>query len=728
MGHNFTKKSSLIQNPLFFAGVLIVVTLILYWQTKDFGFVNYDDNIYVYNNKHIQKELSIENLKWALTASYEASWQPVVWLSYMIGYHFHGLNPGWHHLTNVFFHISNALLLFFLLKQITGALYRSAFIAFLFALHPIHMESVVWITERKDVLCAFFWMLSIWSYLHYLKRPGLLRYTQLFALLSLSLMTKPMPVTLPFTLLLLDFWPLGRVDFKIRKSETLNLEREQECASNFSPHTFIHIISTSIANLFSFIRRNIHLFLEKLPLFIPVILSIIITIMVSKSGGAVPSLKIFPLQIRIENALFSYICYIEKMMWPFNLAVFYPHPGDLPFWKVTASLLLILIISVISIRMIQKRPWLFVGWFWYLGTLVPVIGLIQIGGYAMADRFAYIPFIGIYIIIAWGIPLLFSNFKKKTMISIISISFILIIFLTAWNQIKYWTDSIRLFEHALEVTSNNAIAHNNLGTALRESKKQDKALMHFMKALQIDPKLALTYNNLGMTLAEKGETDKAIYYYTQAIHFDPEFSEAYNNLGIVLFQKNKLKEAIEHFQTAIQRMPDNTDMQHNLSIILQTQKKIDAAIEKIQTRLENITDDPILYYQLGNMYLKKGEDDKAILNYQNALSLKSDFKPALNSLSNAFTNRNDYSKAIFFLEKLIALDPDKNALYYDIACLYAKQNKKNVALEWLTKAIDKGFDNWELIKTDRNLLNIRNSTDYINLEKKASCLEDKDKL
>ena len=702
MIHNYFKKI-IFQKPFLLAALLIIAVLTAYWQTKDFGFVNYDDNIYVYDNKNIQEGITIESLKWAFTASYEASWQPVVWLSYLLDYQLHGMNPGWSHLINVFFHIVNTLLLFFLLKRITGALYRSVIVASLFALHPIHVESVVWITERKDVLCVFFWMLTIWGYIHFLKRPGWLRYAVMFFLLTMSLMTKPMPVTLPFTLLLLDFWPLCRIDFTSAKPAAQL--REKMAGVPFFGRG--GALFATFASLYVFTRRNLHLFFEKLPLFVPVIISSIITIQVSKSGSAIPSLEIFPLRVRIENAVFSYICYLKKMIWPFDLAVFYPHPGNLPFGKVAASLVFILVATIGALAAVHKRPWLFTGWFWYLGTLVPVIGILQIGGYAMADRFAYIPFIGVYIIIAWEFRLLFSHSKLKIYSIMVPIFFLLTLSLITWNQITYWSDSIRLFEHALDVTSRNAIAHNNLGVALRESKKLDEAYAHFLKALQIDPELAITYNYMGIALAAKGETDTAIRCYEEAIRLDPEFSEAYNNLGILLFQKKKLKEAIIHFQTALKKMPDNAEMQHNLSVILQHRQKIDTAIKKIEDDLGEVPDNPIGYIHLGKMYVEKGENDKAILNFQKALALQPEFRPALQALADVYKSRNDYSNAIYFLKELIAIEPSKSGLFYDIACLYARQKKREEAIRWLKVAIDKGHSDFSLIKTDDDLEMLR---------------------
>jgi len=697
--------------------------LLFYHPVLEANFVNWNDDAFVTQNPLV-RSLSLENILAIFKTPVVRIYSPLTILSFAMEYHFFGLDPFIYHLDNLLLHMAVTCMIFIFFLGLGFSLRISCLAALIFGIHPMHVESVAWITERKDVLCAFFWILTIWSYLYYLKRPGLFRYAQLIILLCLSLMTKPMPVTLPFTLLLLDFWPLRRFDVTLIRHE---LKVNKDITIVFSNPLVFSL--SFIKNFYSFIRRNSHLFWEKLPLFIPVLLSSIITIKVSIIGNAVPTLEIFPLHVRIENALFSYIHYIGKMIWPFNLAVFYPHGGDQPFSNVIISSLIIIAVSAISIKTAQKRPWFFFGWFWYLGTLVPVIGLVQIGGYAMADRFAYIPFWGIYIIIAWGIPLLFSNVKSKNkVLAIMSICYFSILFFITCKQITYWKDSITLFEHALKVTRPNAIAHNNLGNALQESGNWNEALSHFMKALQIDPKLSLTYNNLGIALAEKGETDKAIYYYTKAIDLNPEFSEAYNNLGILLFKKNKLKEAIDHFQAALKLMPDNVDFQHNFLIILQNQEQVNAAIEKIQTRLKSKPNDPLLHYQLGNMYEKKGEDEKAILSYRNALSVKSDFKPAINSIFMIYKNRKEYPAAIFFLEKLINLEPENNGLYYDIACLYAKQNKQQEAMEWLTKAVEMGFNNWEMIKTERELIHIIKSSDYQKLLEKVTCHEDKDKL
>ena len=419
---------------------LIIAILIPYRQAINFDFVGYDDELYVTKNLNVQKGFTAEGVKWAFTTFHSANWHPITWLSHILDCELYGLNPMGHHWTSLQIHLTNTLLLFFILQYMTGALWRSVFVAALFALHPLHVESVAWVAERKDVLCTFFGMLTISAYIMYVKKRNLLRYSLVFIFLSLGLMAKPMLVTLPFLLLLLDFWPLERL-----RSETVS-----------------------------------RLILEKVPLLVPVVISSCLTFMAQQSSGAVKPLESFSLTVRVANAFVSYASYVVKAIWPHNLTVFYPHPGNaLPLWQVLGAILLVGGACVPAIRSLKKYPYIAVGLFWYLGMLVPVIGLVQVGQQAMADRYTYIPMTGLFIIIAWGFSDLSTKWHyRKIVLTLFAVIILLVLAVSTFFQLGYWRNSVALFERAVSITENNYLAHNNLGAALLEKGKFDKAVLH----------------------------------------------------------------------------------------------------------------------------------------------------------------------------------------------------------------------------------------------------------
>lgn len=362
---------------------LVVSAAGAYWGVKDNEFVNYDDDEYVTQNSHVQAGLTSEGIVWAFTTTHAANWHPLTWLSHMFDYQLFGPNPQGHHLTSLLLHILNSILLFLVLRRMTDALWQSAFVAVLFALHPLHVESVAWVAERKDILSTFFWILTMWAYVRYVERPGSTRYLMVALPLALGLMAKPMLVTLPFVLLLLDIWPLGRIDL----SEYGDASRDKR---DKRPRTGIVLM---------------RLAKEKIPLFALVAASCLVTFAAQRSGGAVQPMESLPFMDRVVNAIVSYFLYIEKMVWPTDMAFFYPYPvHTLPLWQPLGAGLLLLVITVLVIRTARRKPFLLVGWFWYLGTLIPVIGLVQVGGQAMADRYTYVPYIGLFMVVAWGVP------------------------------------------------------------------------------------------------------------------------------------------------------------------------------------------------------------------------------------------------------------------------------------------------------------------------------------
>jgi len=542
--------------------VLVLATLAVYWQVKHFSFVNYDDQLFVEDNYHVQRGLTWENVAWAFTdaTKYSGYWAPVTWLSFLIDYEINGKAAGGYHLTNVLFHAANTILLFFFLKQSTGSHWRSGFVAALFALHPLHVESVAWVTERKDVLSTFFWMLALICYGAYARNPGRKKmYLFVLLLFSFGLMAKPMLVTLPFVFLLLDYWPLSRVNFG----------RHPACAGSGGK------------------RSAISLIVEKTPFFLIVFQICVVTYIMQEIAGALAPLDSYPISVRIANALVSYSYYILKTLWPVNLAVPYPHPGMPSGWQIAGAVVFAGGISFLSIRLAQEKPWFLVGWFWYIGTLIPVIGLVQMGSYGMADRYTYIPLIGLFIIIAWGVPELIANRPYKTMwLATLSTIILIILMAVTEKQVRLWENSFSLFKHAITVTSNNFVAHSNLGLALAGRGRIDDALHHYREAIRIQPNYSIAYNNLGVALAERGQAEDAIWNFRKALRLKPDYAQAHYNLGVALAKKGQTDDAIRSFLEALRFEPDSEETHNNLAIALYARGSVSLAIRHFELALE----------------------------------------------------------------------------------------------------------------------------------------------
>ena len=616
---------------------LVIVTLSVYRQVNNHEFINYDDDLYVTANHHVRSGLTLRGIIWSFTTGHAKNWHPLTWLSHMLDVQLYGMNPGQHHMTNLLFHLMNTLLLFLVFRRMTGHVWRSGFVAILFALHPLHVESVAWVAERKDVLCAFFWMLTVWSYIRYVERPGVYRYLVILLFFILGLMSKPMIVTLPFVLLLLDYWPLGRLRY---------------------PKSIDSIPLYSNPPVF-------HLVWEKIPLFILSALSSIATFLVQQSGGALGSLNEYSLSVRIANALVSQASYIGKMVWPFHLAILYPHPGTLPFWKVAGASLLLVSISLMALWVMRPHPWFIVGWLWYMGTLVPVIGIVQVGFQGMADRYTYVPLIGIFIIIVWGVSELVAGWRyKKIVFGTIGGASLLILMATTWVQAGYWKNSITLFERALEVTSNNYVAYNNLGNALAARGKTSEAIGHYLDALLINPDYAAAYNNLGLALVKEGRTSEAIGRYSEALRINPDFKEGHNNLGIAFAKHGNTTEAIWHYTRALQIDPGYSRAHINLGGALVAQGKPEKAIYHYSEVLRiNSGYKTEAHYSLGNLWFAQGKPEKAIYHYSEALRINPDFEKAHNNLGIALIRKGKIEEAITHFREALRIKPgDAGAL------------------------------------------------------------------
>lgn len=578
---------------------LVVITFIVFFQLSGYDFVNFDDDLYITKNPRVQAGLTAKNVVWALSSTDLANWHPLTWLSHMLVVQLFGMNPGFHHLTNLFFHIANVLLIFLIFNKVTGAPWRSFCLAVLFALHPLNVESVAWVSERKGVLSTFFWVLTMWSYIRYVERPGLDRYLLVLLFFILGLMAKPMIVTLPFVLLLIDFWPLKRFKF-VTSGSIFNFHASSRTRN---VEGMIQTENTSDYDSCLASQPSLRPVFEKIPLFVLSAVSCAVTYLVQHSAGAVRSLEVIPLKSRIANALVSYVTYIGETVYPQSLAVFYPYPAMIPWWKVFGACLVLMSVSYLSWKSLSKYPYILVGWLWYLGTLLPVIGLVQVGSQAFADRYAYVPVIGLFIIIVWGATELMESWNyRRIVISLVATGVMVILSIITIKQVSYWKNSYKLFKHALEITSNNALAHNNFGNALVEQNKDeeagrhyaealrinpyyadahynlgrllgtqekyDEAINHYYAALKTNPRFKKAHYNLGNALAKAGRVAEAMRHFTETIRIDHSYAEAYNNLGVVLAKVGKLKEATSCFRRAIRINPDYKNAQKNLKATL----------------------------------------------------------------------------------------------------------------------------------------------------------------
>lgn len=522
--------------------VLVVLTLTAYWRVLRNGFIEFDDGTYVFANTHIQQGITPQSLRWAFNIGYAGNWHPLTWVSHMVDYRVFGLNPMGHHLVSLLLHVLNAVLLLMVLRRMTGSLWKSAFVAALFAVHPLHVESVAWAAERKDVLGATFWFLTMGAYVLYTEKPSLKRYVPVVVLYALGLMAKPMLVTLPLVLLLLDYWPLKR--------ET----------------------------------RWPSLVLEKTPLLALSTASSVLTFLAQASKGSVGGLDRLALGPRFANALTGYATYIWKMLWPENLAVLYPFPREgLPIWKPVASALLLIAISVLVYSLRRKRPYLAVGWLWFLGTLVPVIGLVQVGTQSMADRYTYLPLIGLFMAIVWTVPTLF---KGRDIAPTLGIMAILAFTATTWVQVGYWRDNMSLYNHTLKCTRGNYVIENSLGLALARQGNIDEGIAHVRTSLKICPEYPEAHNNLGIFLGSQGKLDEALFHFKKALEVEPKEEIMRFNAAMILQHKGRLDEAISEYRKCIQYNPNDVNAYYYLGAALESQGKRDEAIPYYRSALQ----------------------------------------------------------------------------------------------------------------------------------------------
>lgn len=626
--------------------VLLTLSVIaVYWPVFGYDFVKYDDDTYVTNNRYVRTGLSRRNIHWAFTSGYASNWHPLTWLSHMLDCQLFGTKAGAHHLVNILFHIANTLLLFGVLKRMTAALWPSAFVAAIFALHPLHVESVAWVAERKDVLSTFFWLLTIWAYIRYCEHPKTTGYLLTLIFLIIGLMAKPMLVTLPFVLLLLDYWPLERMAFGNKTGNSKSI---------------------------------LQLLIEKAPFFGFSVIASIVTFVVQRGGGAMHTMEAFGLKSRVGNAIVSYVIYIAKMIWPSRLAVLYPHPGDnLPMAAVTACGLLLLGISFCLIYLARRHKYLTVGWLWYIGTLIPVIGLVQVGVQARADRYTYIPLIGLFIIVAWGACELVARCPyRKILLSVLAIVVLSAAAVSASMQVRYWKNSFTLFEHTLAVTSNNFPIHSNYANVLSDLGRFDQAIEHFNKSLQLRPNNAQVHNNFGNTLRKLGRIDEAIEHYNKAVELKPGFSQAYYNLAIALTKQGKTDEAIEQYHKAVRSDPEDIDALSNLGFLLAEKSKFDEAIKYYKKAIELQPNYTIAHGRLGLALAQLGKLDEAIKEFRIVLKARPDDVEMYCNLGILLERQGKTAEAIAEYRRALQINPDYKMAREQLEAALSKQENR----------------------------------------------------
>jgi len=665
---NQAERARKLRNDLAIYLLLALAVFAVYGQVRQFDFVNFDDPDYVGSNAHVRAGLGPDSLAWAFTSGHAANWIPLTWLSHMLDCQLFGLASGWHHLTNVLLHALSTLLLFAVLKRMTGAHWPSAFVAFVFGLHPLHVESVAWVAERKDVLSAFFWFLTLWVYLGYVERPGLGRYLLVLFTFCLGLMAKPMAVTLPFVLLLLDVWPLGRIP---STRFTARPKPRQRTGSGVEAKPLVAPVLR-----------------EKIPLFALSLAASMVTYLAQQRGGAVSSLQATPAGTRLANAVISYVAYILKMLWPARLAAFYPFPRELPPWQVVGATLALVAISVLVAFSVRGRPYLAVGWLWYLGSLVPVIGLVEVGAQCRADRYTYVPLVGISIMIAWGAAEAFQRWPRaRRAFTGLSVVVCAACLLLTWFQVQYWRSSFSLFQHALEVTSDNYLAHNNLGAVLRKEGRIDEAVSHFQEALRIRPRYADALGGLGEARMAQGRLDEAFVYISEAVRLRPSSAEAHVNLGTALSRLGKPSESETQYREAIRFQPDNAEAHSGLGAALAGQGQAEEAIRELREAVRIRPEYADAHYNLARLLAALGRLGEATAEFAEAVRLQPDDAAAHYNLGTALAAQGRMNEAVAEFSTAVRLKPGYAKAEFNLGIALANSERFDEAATHLSEAL-----------------------------------------
>jgi protein O-mannosyl-transferase len=648
---------------------LVAGAVAVYWPVTRSAFINFDDPDYVTQNTYVLSGLTWPGIAWAFQAGHSANWHPLTWLSHMLDVQLFGLQPGPHHLVNLLFHIANTLLLFLLFRRLTGATWRSAFVAALFAVHPLHVESVAWVAERKDVLSTFFGLLAIGAYAEYARKsevqslkshvssprsvvrgswpilnlPSSSFYALSLVLFALSLMSKPMLVTLPFLLLLLDYWPLNRLQLKTRDSR---------------PKT-----------PFPALR-------DKVPYLALAAVSSVVTVLAQKGGHALLSVDALAVWPRVANALVSYLRYLANTVWPRHLALPYPYPGAWPAGMVLLAALVLAGVSVLAWRLRRGWPYAAAGWFWFVGTLVPVIGVVQVGPQALADRYTYIPLIGLFVVVAWLLPDLLKTWRyHRVALAGTGSAAILLCVTLAMIQVGYWKDSETLFRHALTVTAGNYVAHDNLGDALADQGKREAARAEFAAAIKIKPGFAHPYSNMAKLAFGEGDFAAAAGWFRKALELDPGNAEIHSNLAAALASQNQPDEALAHYQEAIRLQPERFQAHSDLARLLLAQGKLQPAVERGLAALRLKPDSAEVHFTVGNALLRQGKLDPAAMHYRAALKSAPGSAPVRLALGRTLVGLKNLAEAEAQVRESLRLQADNPDAHQVLATIFKAQNR-----------------------------------------------------
>ncbi|MDB6022609.1 MAG: Tetratricopeptide 2 repeat protein [Pedosphaera sp.] len=637
--------------------LLALITLALYWPARNFEFNNYDDAQYLTQNLRVQSGLTWDSAAWSFTTGYASNWHPMTWLSHMLDWQIYGAKAGGHHLTGVVFHAANTALLFLLLRRLTGAFWRCIFVAALFAWHPLHVESVAWVAERKDVLSAFFGLLTLLAYAHHARkfpaphfcfRGG---YGLALFFFALGLMSKPMLVSLPLLLLLLDYWPLNRV------------------SSQFPVFNF---------------RLWLALVREKIPLLILSAASCAVTFLVQKNGHSVQSLEILSLRERAANALVAYVRYLEKLLWPVNLSIVYPYSRQLPVMEVAAAAILLALVCWVAWRFRSRHPWLIVGWAWFVVTLVPVIGLVQVGGAAMADRYSYLPSIGLFLAIAWEAGRAGLGRVALGALAALALAGCLV---GTSRQLRYWQNSETLFAHAIAVTKDNALAQCNLGSALIEQGRKAEAAEHLKEALRINQDFPEAINIMAKFLADAGKGREAVNLLETALRRNPDCALEHLQLGTILYQEGRLDEAAASFRSAVRINPGLDKAHADLGILLAGQGRADEAIAEFQSALASEPNNAYAHNGLGRILESRGNLAGAAAQYSSALQAKPDFADAHDNLGAVLGAQKQFSEAERHFQAALKIQPDFAEAHYNYGNVFAAQGRLTEAAAQYAAAV-----------------------------------------
>ena len=658
--------------------LLAVITVGLFWPVRHHAFVNFDDHEYLYDNLQVRDGLSLDGLAWALTTGHASNWHPLTWLSHMLDCQLFGLHPGAHHLVNVAFHALNTVLLFIWLRQMTGAVLRSALVAALFAWHPLHVESVAWASERKDVLCALFWFLAGMAYVKYVRdHRRAFRHLSL-VLFGLGLMAKPMLVTFPFTLLLLDVWPLGRIP-----GGNAGISEAAEGGSGGG----------------NWRTAWTPLIAEKIPFFLLAFLSCAVTYLVQSRGGAVSSVQAISPTLRLENAALAYVRYLGKTIWPVDLAAIYPYPRAWPMLWVLAALAVLGAISVFALTRARRQPFLLIGWCWFLGTLVPTIGLVQVGAQSMADRYMYLPAVGIFIALAWGAsefrlagqrigPAVLAGFGGAVLLACL---------LLTRRQLATWRDSETLFGHALQVTHDNYIALDGLGSVLDESGRFDEALRLFEASVRLEPRYPEAQYDLGTALLRRGELDAAAARFRKAIADSPKFANAYSNLGKTLMELGDLAAAEIQFTNVVRLQPWNAETHFNLATLHIAQGRLNEAVQNFSAALTLNPNYAKAHGNLGVTLMRLGQVEAGARHLAEVVKLEPENPEALFNLGLARMDLGFADEAQKLFGQALALKPGEAKYRWRLGTALARQRKYAEAAPQLRAALTVKPDQPEIL-------------------------------